>query len=76
MAKKKYNMTSAQQDVAEELYKAHFTAKEAEEFLPFKYGCLSIHWKKFRYAKIKQYNRFSLIENDDIRINLICGLTR
>ena len=58
---KKPRLTKEQLSFAEELYKAYFTAQEAATMLHFGYGCLASHWKQFRYAKVKKYDRWELI---------------
>ena len=53
-------------EYVKELYKAHFTAKEAATMVPFGYGCLLSRWHMFKYAGIKKYDRFDLIEGETI----------
>ena len=58
----KPRMTTEQKSFAEELYKAHFTPKEVVKLLPFGYGCIASYWQRFKYAKLKKYDRFELIK--------------
>ena len=55
-------MTDKQEEYIMELYKAHFTIKEATEIVPFSYPCLATRWRKFKFAKIEKYDRLDLIE--------------
>jgi len=54
-------MTEEQIKMAKELYRAHFTPKEAKEFLPNGYYSLVNLWASFRTAQIEKYDRFMLI---------------
>ena len=60
---KKPRMTEEQIQYAEELYKAHFSVKEAAKLLSFGYGCIATYWQRFRFAKIEKYDRSELIKN-------------
>lgn len=44
-----------------ELYKAHFTAKEATEILPYSYSTIIAMFRSFEVAGIHKYDRFQLI---------------
>jgi len=57
---KKPRMTEEQIKLAEELYKAHYSPKEAAKLLSFGYGCLASYWQRFRFAKIEKYDRSEL----------------
>ena len=64
---KKPRMTKEQIKYAEELYKAHYSIKEAAKLLSFGYGCIATYWQRFKYAEIEKYDRFKLIKiNEDI----------
>ncbi len=68
----KPRMTEEQIKYAKELYKAHYSVKEAAKLLSFGYGCLASYWQRFRFAKIEKYDRSKLIKksedaNDQIR---------
>jgi hypothetical protein len=60
-------LTTNEKDVIMELYKAHFTAKEVSKLFP-DHSLIAFFkiFKKYRTAKIKQYNRLDLMENEGI----------
>ena len=58
---KKPRMTDEQILFAEELYKAHYSPKEAAKLLSFGYGCLAGYWQRFKFAKVKKYDRLELL---------------
>ena len=62
---KRPRLTEEQMVFAKELYKAHFTVKEAAIMLSFGYGCIASYWQKFKYAKVEKYDRFELIIERD-----------
>ena len=55
-------MTDEQEQHVIELYKAHFTPKEAALMVPFGYGCLAARWQRYKFAKLQKYDRLDLIE--------------
>ena len=55
-------LTEEQVLLAKELYKAHFTAKEATDILPCGYQSLADYWRRFRENEILKYNRLDLIQ--------------
>ena len=62
-------MDSQTEEFVKELYKAHFTPKEAASLVPFGYGCLIARWNKFQYAGIEKYDRFELIKQRGNLVN-------
>ena len=59
--KKKLRMTKEEKSFALELYKAHYTAKEASEFFPFGYHTLRNLWRSFEDFEIEKYDRMDLV---------------
>lgn len=55
-------LTKEQVLLAKELYKAHFTAKEATDILPCGYQSLADYWRRFRENDQQKYNRLDLIQ--------------
>lgn len=54
------------EDLILELYKSHFTPKEISELLGVHRGTISYRFQGFRIAKVKQYDRLSLIPIDKL----------
>jgi len=59
-------MSQDQKDFAKELYKAHFTAKEAATFFPFGYATIRGLWRGFDSVEIQKYDRLDLIEGGNL----------
>ena len=59
--KKKLRMSKDEKSFALELFKAHFTAKEAVAFFPFGYHTLRNLWRSFEDFEIEKYDRMDLI---------------
>lgn len=55
------HMSEKEKEYAKELYKAHFTAKEAALSFSFGYATLRNLWRAFEIAEIEQYDRRDLI---------------
>ena len=55
-------LTEEQVLLAIELYKAHFTPREAKDILPCGYQSLIDYWRRFRFNEILKYDRLKLIQ--------------
>jgi hypothetical protein len=44
-----------------ELFKAHYTAKEATEFFPFCYHTIRNIWRGYEITEVKRYDRMDLV---------------
>jgi len=60
MSTKNY-MSIEDKQKALELFKAHYTAKEAANFFSFGYATLRNLWRGFEFAGIEKYDRMDLI---------------
>ena len=61
MAYKKIQMSKNDKSFAMELFKAHFTAKEAATFFSFGYHTLRNLWRGYEDAGVERYDRMDLI---------------
>jgi len=59
-------MSNEEKSFALELFKAHYTAKEAASYFSFGYATLRNLWRGFEFAEIKKYNRMELIETNKL----------
>jgi len=59
-------ITKEQKELALELFKAHFTPKEASLFFPCGYQTLANLFRGFTTANISKYDRLTLIEEEEI----------
>jgi len=58
---KNQRMSKEERDFALELFKAHFTAKEASAFFPFGYHTIRNFYRSFEDFGIEKYDRMDLI---------------
>lgn len=61
MTYRKIKMSEEDKNFALELFKAHYTAKEATEYFPFGYQTIRNLWRGFEFAKIQKYDKMDLI---------------
>lgn len=56
-----YRLTDEDKQIIFEMYKAHFTAKEVAEQLPFSYSTIIAMFRVYDDLNIKKYDRLQLI---------------
>ena len=54
-------MSGNDKEFAQELFKAHFTAKEAATFFSFGYNTLRNLWRGYEDAGVEKYDRLDLM---------------
>ena len=68
-------LTNKEKAYALELYKAHFTATEAQRYFPVGYGTISNLWRGFTALQVEKYNRLGML-TPETRKELIAYATR
>jgi len=54
-------MSEDDKDFAMELFKAHYTAKEAATFFSFGYNTIRNLWRGYEDARVEKYDRMDLV---------------